>query len=72
LKKTIEKYEYEIDENNAVRIWELTGNDPHIPFFYQPDHPDSTPWESTEAAENWTVNFINQLLTPPQEPIEEE
>jgi hypothetical protein len=71
LKKTIGHYVYEIDENNAVRMWDIEcPNEKDEPFFYQPDHPDATPWESTEAAENWTVNFINQLLTPPQEPIE--
>ncbi len=71
MKKTIGRYIYEIDENNAVRMWDIEcPNEEDKPFFYQPDHPDGTPWESTEAAENWTVNFINQLLTPPQEPAE--
>ena len=71
MRKTIEKYEYEIDENNTIFIWNPTGNDPHIPFFCQPDYPDGTPWESAEAAETWAINFINELLTPPQEPVEE-
>jgi hypothetical protein len=71
LKKTIGRYIYEIDENNAVRMWDIEcPNEEDKPFFYQPDHPDATPWESAEAAENWTVNFINKLLTPPQEPTE--
>jgi hypothetical protein len=50
----------------------VCSSDLDKPFFYQPDHPDATPWKSAEAAENWTINFINQLLIPPQEPIEEE
>ena len=67
----IDKYKYEIDENNVVRIWDLTapnGND--APFFYQPDHPDGTPWENKEAAEKWVVEIINEWLTPPVEIIE--
>ena len=67
----IDKYKYEIDENNAVRIWDLTNpyeND--APFFYQPDYPDGTAWENKEAAEKWVVDIINEWLKPPAEIIE--
>ena len=71
MKKTIDKYEYEIDENNSVRIWNIEcPNEENKPFFYQPNYPDGTPWESADAAENWVIEKINEWLTPPQEPTE--
>lgn len=67
----IDKYKYEIDENNAVRIWDLTNPyENNAPFFYQPDYPDGTPWESREAAETWVIDVINEWLKPPAEESE--
>ncbi len=67
----ISHYEYKIDENNVVRIWDLDNPyENNAPFFYQPDHPDGTPWESKEIAEQWVTEFINELLKPA--PVEEE
>jgi hypothetical protein len=56
-------YRYDINENNEVFMWD--DNNPYEnnePFFYQPDHPDGTPWENKEAAETWTVDMLNKLL----------
>jgi len=41
---------YEIDEKNAIRIWQ-GGVD--IPFLFQPNYPDGTPWADKADAENW-------------------
>ena len=64
----IGKFKYEIDENNAIRIWNLEiPNENDAPFLFQPNYPDYTPWESKEAAEEWAINEINTMLNPPVE-----
>jgi hypothetical protein len=69
----IDRYKYEIDENNVVRIWDINNpNENDAPFLFQPDHPDNKPWESKEAAEEWTVNIINEWLKPVIEVTETE
>lgn len=60
--KNIENFKYEVDENNAVRIWnEDVPNEDDAPFFLQPSFPDGTAW-TAEQAEEWAINFINTLL----------
>jgi len=67
----ISHYEYEIDENNTVRIWDLDNPyENNAPFFYQPEHPDGVAWESRDAAEQWVTNFLDKLLETA--PIDEE
>lgn len=67
----ISHYEYKIDENNAIRIWNLDNpNENNAPFFYQPVHPDGVAWESKDAAEQWAKDFLDKLLKPA--PINEE
>jgi hypothetical protein len=67
----IGKYKYEIDAQNAVRIWDMENvYEDNAPFFFQPDHPDTTPWESREAAETWVTDIINEWLKPAPEIIE--
>jgi hypothetical protein len=67
----IGRYKYEIDEQNAVRIWDIENvYEDNAPFFFQPDYPDGTPWESKEAAEEWTINIINDWLKPAVEVTE--
>jgi len=59
-------YKYEIDDNNEVRVWDLKNpNEFDAPFLYQPTWPDNTPWQSRQAAEQWVIAEINNLLTPP-------
>jgi len=41
---------YEIDENFAVRIFN-DGDD--VPFWYQPDYPNTDKFDSKEEAETW-------------------
>jgi hypothetical protein len=61
----IEHYYYEIDENNAVKIWDETcPNEENLPFFYQPEKPDGKPWNDKAEVEAWTENFIKDLLKP--------
>jgi hypothetical protein len=53
-------YRYEIDENNAVRVWsDANPNEDDAPFFLQPHFPDGTAW-TAEQAEEWVTHFISQ------------
>lgn len=49
---------YEIDENNAVRVFN-EGED--VPFIFQPDWPNTTPWADKAEAEAWAVAKIAEL-----------
>jgi hypothetical protein len=61
----IDKYIYEIDETNTIRVWnEEVPDELGRPFLLQPDYPDGRPWESRAAAEAWIVNLINEWLKP--------
>jgi hypothetical protein len=66
------RYRYEIDENNAVRIWDDENpNENGAPFLYQPEFPDGTQWGNRENAEEWANTFIVDLLAPePEETTE--
>jgi hypothetical protein len=56
------RYYYEIDENNAVRIWDTENpNENNAPFLYQPSFPDETPWSGREEAEKWANEYIASL-----------
>lgn len=59
------RYRYEIDEHNAIRIWDDENpNENSAPFLYQPDHPDGRPWENRAEAIAWVDAFIADLLAP--------
>lgn len=62
------RYYYEIDGNNAVRIWDneiiLEGN---APFHLQPNWPNTTPWASRAEAESWAEAYINSIVNPTSE-----
>lgn len=49
---------YEIDQNNAIHMWH-DGED--VPFLFQPDYPDGTPWANREDAENWAKAKVLEL-----------
>lgn len=49
---------YEIDENNAITMWQ-DGAD--TPFIYQPDYPDTTPFTDRADAEAWAQAKIAEL-----------
>jgi hypothetical protein len=64
--KTINKYHYTINENNEIRIWDITNPyENGQPFFYQPDHPSARPWYSLEEAEAWVEYIISEWEKPP-------
>jgi len=52
---------YEIDQNNAIRVF-TDGQD--VPFAYQPDWPDATPWASKAEAEAWAQLLIKSMQNP--------
>jgi hypothetical protein len=66
---TIANYKYEIDTENAIRVWDLNNPNDDMPgnppFFYQPTHPDSTPFADADDAKNWIETVINEWLNPP-------
>ena len=62
------RYRYEIDDANAVRIWdEESPTQTGAPFFYQPDRLDATPWADRAEAQAWVDAFIADLLAPAPE-----
>lgn len=47
---------YEIEEGTfAVRVF---GEGEDVPFLFQPDYPDQTPWDSAEEAEEWAKLYV--------------
>lgn len=64
----IDKYTYEVDETNHIRIWDDEArNENNAPWIYQPHKPGGATWGSKEEAESWAVEFINSLLASPVE-----
>jgi hypothetical protein len=56
------RYRFEIDTDNAIRIWDSeTPNEQDAPFMFQPDWPDTTPWASLAEATDWAEVFIASL-----------
>jgi len=59
------RYTFEIDADNAIRIWDNeTIGEQGAPFLLQPDWPDVTPWESAAQATDWAEVFIASLVDP--------
>lgn len=57
------RYIYEIDEQNAIRIWDTENpNEINAPFIFQPDWPVGTPWADAAEATAWAELFIESLL----------
>ena len=62
------RYSFEIDTDNAIRIWDNENpNENDAPFMFQPDWPDLTEWESTAQATDWAEVFIASLVNPDSE-----
>jgi hypothetical protein len=49
---------YEIDKDNAVQIFQ---DDSDVPFVFQPDWPNGTPWANKAEAEGWAKQTILAL-----------
>jgi hypothetical protein len=60
---TIDNFIYEVDEKNAVRIWNIESVD-GPPQIFQPDYPDGTAFESAESADTWAKEYIGTLIDP--------
>lgn len=59
------RYRYEIDQNNAVRVWDDENpNEYGAPFQFQPDRPDGQPWADRAEAQAWVDAFIAELFIP--------
>lgn len=57
---TIENFKFAVSDDLCIRVWDLNNpNENDAPFFYQPNKPDCTPWESKEQATEWITNIIN-------------
>lgn len=70
------KFKYELDEHNAVRVWDTEivrpGGNP--PMMFQPDYPNGTPFEDAAAAEAWVIEYLTGVLASQENepPLEEE
>jgi hypothetical protein len=58
------KFRYELDENNAVRVWDTEVERPNgnPPMMFQPDYPNGNPFEDAAAAEAWVIEYLNSVL----------
>ena len=52
---------YEIDDKNAVKVYNDGQN---VPFAYQPDWPDTTPWADADEAKAWAELLIESMENP--------
>ena len=59
---------YEIDENNAVKIFHEGET---VPFIFQPDYPNLDKFDTSEEAEEWAKLEIAALTddSAPHAPI---
>ena len=60
----VENFRYEIDETNAVRIWDdnVVRENGNPPMIFQPDHPNGTPFADAAAAEAWAVDYLTGVI----------
>lgn len=62
------RYRYEIDENNALRMWDDENpNELNAPFLLQPDWPNGTPWANKEEVTAWAELVIASMENPESE-----
>ena len=56
-------FKYEIDENNAVRVWDTNEERPNgnPPIMFQPDYPNAAPFEDAAAAEAWVIQYLTEV-----------
>lgn len=56
-------YRYEIDENNAISIYDV-DNVGKPPFMFQPDYPNFDPFKDKADAIKWAEAKMAELLDP--------
>lgn len=49
---------YEINELNEIRVYQ---DDATVPFLFQPDYPDTTPFADRAEAEEWVRLYLLSL-----------
>ena len=65
-----DRYKYEIDEANAIRVWDNEiPNELGAPFLFQPVHPDGRNWIDKEDAESWVIGYIEDISKPPVDEV---
>lgn len=74
---TRENFKLEVDENNVLRLWNLSNTDNDEPFILQPNYPNNIEW-TNEQATAWGEAYIQSICDPesamvpgysPEEPI---
>lgn len=56
-------YRYEVDENNAVKIFDIDNpNENGAPFLFQPDYPNYDPFKNREDAIKWAEDKMAEML----------
>ena len=69
MRTQIGHFEYEIDDNNVVSIWDLEHLNSDVPGtppnIRQNFHPDGVPWEDADTAKAWAEAYIDEMLNPP-------
>lgn len=59
------RYTYEIDDNNALRMWDAeVPNENNAPFLFQPNWPNGVAWADAQEAAGWADAFITSLEDP--------
>ena len=54
-------YTFEVDENNAVKIFK---EDQEAPVIFQPNWPDGVAWANPEEAAEWAQTYISSIEDP--------
>ena len=70
-------FELKVDDNNVLRLWNLSNVDNDEPFILQPNYPNNVEW-TKEQATAWGEAYIESICDPesamvpgysPEEPI---
>ena len=57
-------YEYTIDEDNTIKVYNPESpNENGEPFLLQPHHPEGFVWESAEQAISWLEQHLAPQVT---------
>jgi hypothetical protein len=56
------RYRYEIDAENAIKVWDKENpNDQGAPFLFQPNWPSGDAWADKAEAQAWVELYIEAL-----------
>lgn len=72
IKNTIGQFEYEIDDSNVIRAWDLENPNTdanNAPFLLQDIQPNGQPWPDMETAKTWIENLIADLIKSRQQSL---